>query len=305
MPPEKRYRKYSPYTILPMIIKSISHKSISHKKTINYRVFLDYILDEHKQGNPKQGWRIVQNIDCIPSDTQGLEQAFRENAKYKRSRKGGVTLFHDVISSSAASGATPETMYELTQHYLAQRNAKGGLAVAALHQDKDHLHCHIMLSANVRGSEKSMSISRKEFYQIREDFERKQVELGLTQDIVYLPEYKRSKTKGERSGSDAERHIKKRGRDTHKQHLRKILEKAFENARDKIHFFSLVNAHDGVQVYHRNSNPTGINFNNRKYRFTRLMDKHELEQKFSILDRLEELSHLHGSQERDRHTLER
>ena len=268
-------------------------------------MFLEYVLDEQKQ-TPEQGWQIVQNMDCVPSDKQRLEQAFTENAKLKPKRKNGVTLFHELISASPESGATPEMMYDLAQHYLQLRNTDNGMAVAALHQDKDHLHVHIMLSANARGSEKSTSISRKQFYQIREDFERYQVEkYPQIQDIVYLPEYKKEKTVTRSFASDGEQNLKKRGHGTDKAKLQVLLTQAFEKASDKSHFFSLLESNPEVQIYHRRGTPTGLLFHNRKFRFTRLMEKQELEQKFAILDRLEELSRLQAAQEHGRDDLER
>lgn len=277
-----------------MIIKTISHKKV------NYRSFIEYVLDEKKQGNSEHHWRIVQNIDCVSSDKDGLEKAFIENAKLKPKRKDSVVLFHELISASPDSGATPENMYDLVNHYLKLRN-KGGLAVSALHEDKSHLHAHIMLSGNIQGSGKSTSISRKEFYQIREDFERYQIEkYPHIKDIVYLPEYKREKTTEQsKFTSDAEYNLKKRGHNTDKNYLQNLIEDAFEKAKDRTHFYSLLQANNGVQVYEYRGKSTGLIFNNRKYRFKRLVDEQTLNHKFSILDRLEDLSLIQGNHERD------
>ncbi len=280
-----------------MIIKAISHKGAN----LNYRSFIEYLFNQNKQGHSKDQWRIVQNIDCVSSDKDRLEEAFVNNAKLKPRRKGSVALFHILISASPDSGATPEIMYDLTNYYLQIGNKNNGLVVAALHTDKQHLHVHIMQSGNAFGSGKSTSISRKEFYQIREDFERYQIEkYPHIKDIIYLPEYKLDISQNHsRFTSDAEYNIKKRGHNTDKSYLQSLIENAFENAKDRTHFYSLLQSNSDVQIYERRGKPTGLKFNNRKYRFKRLMDEHSLNHKFAILDRLEELSRLQNNPERD------
>ena len=141
-----------------MIIKAVSHTRV------HYGSFLDYVLDEEKQIDPESQWRIVENIDCVPTDKKGLERAYLKNARLKPKRKNGVVMYHELISASPNSGATPEIMYDLTLQYLKLRNTKNGLAVASMHADKNHLHVHIMLSGNEQGGERSTALSRKEFY---------------------------------------------------------------------------------------------------------------------------------------------
>ena len=168
-----------------------------------------------------------------------------------------------------------------------------GLAVASIHTDKKHLHVHIMLSGNEQGGGRSTALSRKEFYDIREEFERYQIQqYPHLKDVVYLPEHKREQSDEKPFLSDAEYNLKKRGHNTDKKHLQQCIEKAFEAATSRTHFTSLLQGDKNIEVYEYREKPAGLRYNGRKYRFSRLMEKTALVHRFEILDRLEELAQL-------------
>lgn len=283
-------------------------KSISHKEDINYKEFIEYVLDVEKKNSPADNWVIVQNADCLGSDVEGLATAFEhfESLKPKRAIPV-VNVFHEIISASPDSPVNADIMYDLALKYLELRNIKGGIALASYHTDKKHKHIHILISGgNAEG--KSTRTSKKEFYALRESFERYQVETYQDiPDIVYLSEYKREKEQKSLDASfvsDAEFNIKKRGHYTDKQVLQDLLYSCCESASNFSHLFSLLEQKEGVAVYSQRGKPRGIRFQNRKYRFKRLLSTPELQNQFSILERLDELAQIQHSQEND-HSLER
>jgi len=287
-------------------------KSVSHKGTVNYKKFIHYLLNKDKKSSPADDWVIVQNAECLGSDAEGLTQAFQhcETLKPKRAIPV-VNAFHEIISASPDAPVNADIMYDLALKYLELRNTKGGIALASYHTDKEHKHIHILLSGgNAEG--KSTRLSKKEFYTIREEFERYQRETyPQILDIVYLPEFKKDKSLVQKQKSmdssfvsDAEFQLARRGHNTDKQMLQEWLCTCCESASNFSHLYSLLEQKEGLEVYSYRGKVNGLKWEKRKYRFRRLVSTPELQNQWSILERLEELEQSKSSQERD-HSLER
>ena len=122
-----------------MLIKSMS------RKTASFAQLYDYILRHSQTQTPL----VVQNMPESATERSGRLQAFFDNERYMKLRKGGVRAFHEVLSfhQDDAPALTKETLRKLTEYYL-QLRAPHALAIAEAHFDTENPHVHIMISAN-------------------------------------------------------------------------------------------------------------------------------------------------------------
>ena len=122
---------------------------------------------------------LLHNITSKHLDTDEIIQAFKENDKYRRKRKNGIVLYHDIISFHPKSRT-----YLLKHQFILEdfatkyinKRAKNSLALMQVHTDKDHLHMHILISPNEKYTSKSTRISKSKFTQIRRELEAYQLE---------------------------------------------------------------------------------------------------------------------------------
>lgn len=150
-----------------MIIKSMTRKTASFKQLLIYM---------NKPAEKEQGI-VLQNLLSGAENPEGLLKEFLENFRYLRSRRGGVVLYHEVLSLAEADrkNITPAILEDLGAKYLEQR-APQALAYGAAHFNKSSPHLHLMISANQIESPKKIRLSRKQFEKIKKDLEAYQKE---------------------------------------------------------------------------------------------------------------------------------
>ena len=117
-----------------------------------------------------------------------ITEEFLQNYQHGPKRKNGNALYHEMISFSAKDSAhlTEEILNDFAFEYL-ERRAKGALAYAKAHFDKDNPHVHLIISANLIRSKKKLRLSQFEFKQIKkqlEIFQKKNYPL-LSNSIVF------------------------------------------------------------------------------------------------------------------------
>ena len=97
-----------------MIIKCLTRKST------NFSQIIKYLVGKEDLGNLP--FILGQNLNCMPHDIEGVIQSFKENDKFRKKRKGGVVLYHDILSLPIAlkklCQTQPWLLEELATEYI-------------------------------------------------------------------------------------------------------------------------------------------------------------------------------------------
>lgn len=256
-----------------MVIKSMTRKSPSFAQLIAY-----IAREGRAEGHP-----VLHNLHADSRDLNKVNNAFMQNAKHCPPRKNGVVLYHEILSLSAQDKAcaTPEILADLAEHYLCQR-APGAMAWGMVHFD-DNPHIHLVISANLRGQERKLRLSRKAFKTVKRELEgyQKQRYPALSQSIVFDGRKKKSRDVKEktgpkgvaRTGSEQEREKRLfrqgRGVKSQKEALRQQVLDALSVSTSMEGFTHFLIGRD-MTLYHRSGRLTGVISKGKKYRFRTL-----------------------------------
>ncbi|MEL6274773.1 MAG: relaxase/mobilization nuclease domain-containing protein [Bacteroidota bacterium] len=270
-----------------MIIKSTSRKDVDFAQIIAYL---------HKEGERMERAAItyVHNIDALPDDLEGMVQALEDNDRYRRKRKNGVGFYHDIISFSPKDSATirqqPWLLRDLIEQYIRLR-CPHGLAVARVHLEEDHIHIHVVVSANERESSKSTRISKADFERIKAELQTYRAQHYPILEHSYQHYASQQSFETDKPTAIAV-YLDKIGRkQTKKAALRQHLLDAIIQAQDANDLEAQLKA-SSIQLYQRNGQWGGVVQDNRKYRFTTLL---QMDKELSIRQQqyyLQKLAHL-------------
>jgi len=152
-----------------MIIKSMSRKSPSFSQLVAY------FNKEHYDNAPS----FTQNLWASAYDTKAVEQEFDHNATFLPKRANGNFLYHEVIAlekdQSVGAEKQAQILLDLAQQY-ARRRAPNQLVYGKMHKETDHLHFHLLISANGINGKSRYSLSRSQFAKIQRDVEQYKIE---------------------------------------------------------------------------------------------------------------------------------
>ena len=165
-------------------------------KTLRWKVkgfghLLDYVdRDTREDENEKRvrpSFRILHNLR--PSNLSGVAEQFRANDEFRRIRKNGVTVYHEVLSIHPLDRhpATPEILEDLARKYIELR-CPDALVFAAPHFDTDHAHVQLCISGTEFRSPKTLRMNNQAFRNIRNEFEayqREHYSLELPHSVAY------------------------------------------------------------------------------------------------------------------------
>lgn len=144
-----------------MIIKSLSRATKSFEGLYNYLTRdTDSLLNTF-------------NLYSTPQQKEALIKEFLDNATHLKKAKGKNYLYHEIISLNPNKLPLKEQqniLTDLASKYISLR-AENHLTFTALHQDKDHIHIHLMISANELEGNKRVRLSKKEFSTIQKELE--------------------------------------------------------------------------------------------------------------------------------------
>jgi Relaxase/Mobilisation nuclease domain len=259
-----------------MIIKSMSRKHASFAQLI------DYIEGEAKLRSRK--YSVFHNTYSRTTDR--LKAEFMENSEHLRYRKNGVFLYHEVISITRAHQSQQTTQDEredqqktalkqIVEQYLHHRG-KHNLAYAVLHEDTEHLHFHIVMSANEAGERDRVRLSKVQFAEIQTDLEAWVLEKHpeLEQKAVFhknQTEAERQQRKDKKAHlSKAGEELKRRGGKTSiRDDMQEKLADIFTTATDPRHFADLLEK-AGFKLYQRGQQHGVTDRDGKKYRLNKL-----------------------------------
>lgn len=255
-----------------MIIKSMSRKHASFSQLI------DYLEAEAKTGT-RANHRFSIFHNTYSRDTEALKAEFESNAQSLKFRKNGVYLYHEVISITRShhtdENHQKEALQTIVREYLRMRAGKQ-LAYAVLHEDKkDHLHFHLVISANEAQDEKRKRLSKADFSSIQTQLEKWTLETfpELHQQAVFAPnqtqEQKAEKQKKARISNQGAEMKRRGGKTTERDHMKATLEGIFSTATSGQHFAELLEK-AGLKFYTRGKNHGVTTDDGTKYRFATL-----------------------------------
>ncbi|MCI5167142.1 MAG: hypothetical protein D3903_13865 [Candidatus Electrothrix sp. GM3_4] len=243
-----------------MIIKSMSRKKPS------FGQLYKYIL---KEADPE--YNFTQNL--YSNDFEGVRQEFKQNYCFLKKQKNSNSLYHEIISLTKSGidlVQQKEKLLEIVREYI-QARAKNCLVFGSLHEAKDNIHFHLMISSNELEQEKNHYLSRKQFDQIKRKLEdhvlKKYPELEQARVIN-----KAKKQEGILSRKEYE--LKKRtGKITKRESIQYRLTQIFNSSPTKEIFFVNLRSNN-IEIYTRGKATIGFqdlgDEKKRKYRLKKL-----------------------------------
>ncbi len=254
-----------------MIIKSMSRSSASFASLYDYLTRdSDFELDGY-------------NLYSSPHDRNAIVDEFMKNADFLQRARGKNYLYHEIISLSKNNLPSQEQqkiLQDLAQEYLSKR-AGQHLAFTALHKDKEHMHIHLMISANEITGDKRIRFSKDSFASIQKDLEN-----YLNERYPQLnPTEHYQKSKGDKKTPRKEQEMKSHNKkSSRKDELCETLRTVFEKATSEEYFKNTLK-NRGMEFYVRGKT-AGIVFEEKKYRLNTLGLQTEYNQFVNKLERI-------------------
>jgi hypothetical protein len=265
-----------------MIIKSMGRRKSTKAGQHLFQTLYEYLLHEHDTEEKKTR----ATIDIEHNIYEGLNHQeridlFIQNAEYLRRHKGANLGYHEILSLRATDHDREQVktaLKEITRIYLRER-APDNIAVAMIHEDKDHLHAHIMLSANPLFHDKRLSLTKSEFLAIQEKvssiartrFPELNIENLYTEEKIQSKKDERIRTthrEQERTKREkAQNH--EQTKPNRKATLASELHNLFEQYPDQKSFESVLKDR-GYSVYTRGQNMGIIDAEGKRHRFQTL-----------------------------------
>ena len=296
-----------------MIIKS---KSIKSKKALENTI--RYILT--KESQKELGFIINRyikgdrNFDTLMDEAQTdlkkqekilekriknmVNQFSHNESKRKIQRSNSNFAYHEIVSlhKSDTDKLPKKVMLKIARKYAKERSPNS-IIVSTLHQEKDHLHIHNVISALEFATGKPVRLSRKEFKEVKNRMEQYQdKELGLEFSKV-----NHSKKKDTILQLDIERELNLRGKRSERQDIQDILVGVYARERKEIvHYRELEKA--GLKLYSRGGKIVGVQGFRRRYRLKTLGFDPALRLSMENIQspyRMEELQKLKSNKDRD------
>jgi hypothetical protein len=213
-----------------MIIKSMARKEPSFGQLIEYMLDIDK-ADQH--------YSVHQNL--FSRNAEEIEQAFLDNAALMRKRKNGNYLYHEILSITKAEKLEAKEQKRILRdvaYEYARHRASENLVFGTLHDDHDnHLHYHLVISANALGEAKKTRLSKRQFDQLKKGMEQRVLETypELEQALVINQE---AGEKLSRKGAERKRRT---GKVPERDALKAKLQAIFDECDTKEDFFAAFN----------------------------------------------------------------
>lgn len=275
-----------------MIVKSLTRRS-NTLQLVNYLFKqekgekLQPVLKHNLRSRSVNGW--AKEIDA------------NENLRILK-RKDNIRLYHTILSFSDRDKdhISKSLLKDISKKYVELRG-KDNIFLAASHNDKDHVHLHIIQSGTKYLTGESNRISKKEFHELKLALDAYQKE-KYPELVHSLPDHGKSLRL---QRTEKEHQLQKReGKLSNKQQLLQTIETVYEKSKSLDHFLVQLKS-EGYDPYYRGGKLYGIeDIDGRHYRFKTLdyTDKLDSLQKQAETEEkeLQELSDLRESKSSDR-----
>ena len=252
----------------------------------------DTLMDEAQTDLKKQEKILEKRIKNM------VNQFSHNESKRKIQRSNSNFAYHEIVSlhKSDTDKLPKKVMLKIARKYAKERSPNS-IIVSTLHQEKDHLHIHNVISALEFATGKPVRLSRKEFKEVKNRMEHYQdKELGLEFSKV-----NHSKKKDTILQLDIERELNLRGKRSERQDIQNILVGVYARERkEKVHYGELEKA--GLKLYSRGGKIVGVQGFRRRYRLKTLGFDPALRLSMENIQspyRMEELQKLKSNKDRD------
>lgn len=206
-----------------MIIKSMARKTPSFGQLIRY-------FDKGQQH--RGGGFFSRNLYADTKDREAVAREFEKNYAYLPKRVNGNALYHEIIvldqRADVSAKKGDDILLDLATRYCQER-APDQLFFGRIHDDRDHRHIHLMISANAIKSPRRVRLTKSRFAEIQQSLENylleRYPEAGATRIYTQSQEIERVKV------TNREGQLEQRtGKASKKRHLRKVLQQQFAQA---------------------------------------------------------------------------
>jgi len=275
-----------------MILKNLTRRN-------NTGQLVNYLFKKEKD-KPKP----ILKHNLRSRTTKGWTKEFDKNFEIRlHKRKDNIRLHHTIISFSNKDkqNIKPDLLKDITRRYIELRG-KENIYLASSHNDKEHIHLHIVMSSTKLITGESNRITRQEFKELKLTLDAYQKE-KYPELIHSLPHHGKSK---KLQLTDPEQKLQYReGKLSKKQELFQIVETVFNRSKSVDNFLSELKS-EGYNSYSRGGKIYGLeDETGNHYRFKTLgFDLNKLEeltqQAQTEAKQLQELSSLRESKNQDR-----
>lgn len=256
-----------------MLIKILSRKNNSFGK------LLDYISKEADSQS------LCYNLPQT-NELNILQQEFIQNNAY-RSKGAKNNMHHHILSFSSKDKAviTSDILHEMAMQYITKAGLENHLVYGRVHNDRDHVHWHLMSSQNSFHSKKGFRLSKSQLKALQVEMEEytKEQYPQIKHSFAYTTN-KRNLTLGFETSkavikpTEQEFQIAKQGKATEKQQLIEYLKAIAKASSTTLEFENRVAQDSKYELYRYRDKIHGImdKEQNKKYRLTTLFKTKEL-----------------------------
>ncbi len=283
-----------------MIIKT--KRSYSKQR---FSELINYIMSDKGKVNKDNTFTIHHNLQS--TNTEKVIQEFVENDQYRKKRKKGVVLYHEILSfhPDEKSDLSLEILEDITHKFIELRG-KNALCLAKPHIENKNVHIHFCFSGIEYKSIKTLRLDNKSFKQVRlemELFQQKYPALNKS-SMVYLNKWQKNRLMENDTikQSEKETQLKRRtGKQSRKDVVRELVRDCYLQSSNKENFFQRL-VEQGIELYKYRNKINGLkDKNGRKYRFNSLsLGDKELALLEKNTDRMMELQRIQQGKEKDR-----
>lgn len=290
-----------------MILKSLSRKDTQFEQIVEY-----VLTDKGAITDQYANFTILQNILHQPTEYKAIAEAFESNDIFRKVRKNGVVMYHDILAFHQADSAvlTDQKLEAIARKYIELRGGANALCLCKPHYSEKHIHLHFLIHNCELQSSKNLRIDKKKFADIKTKIQ--QFQLEQFPEITHSYNLHRSTNNYLRQVPETEKEYqaKKHNRSTptkgvsQKQLLQKELVRLLENTSSLNDFLAHYQEEGRAVVYYRKNELAGIIINSRKYRFlTLLRGRDDLALKFFDLQ-IDHYKHKEQESEREQEPMD-
>ena len=256
-----------------MIIKSMGRRSTTARNGQSlFASLLNYFLSE-------KGAKIDLRHN-LPYDAHRADiiDTFVDNARYLQARKNGNSAYHEILSLPVIQGDREKlksALRDIGRIYLEER-APENIAVGVVHETRDHVHLHVMLSSNKLLDRSRVRLSKGDFLAVQAQVVSKAQALypELNLDNLYTPDRVHANTRETVRLTQGQQHekihnkapVKKINR---KEELSHLLQGLFDKHQDKDALESAL-GHSGLALYQRGKSMGVVDQDGKKHRLATL-----------------------------------
>lgn len=261
-------------------------KTLRCKQENQFGRLVKYVLSEKSRKYPEMGepFMVLNHIRSF--EDEGIIGAFSANDIFRKKRKNGVAMYHEILSwhEDDTAHLTMDALEDMAREYARMRG-EDALCVAAPHFDRSHWHIHFLFSGTKYKSDKTLRMDNKKFEDIRRGIEEYQLEKypELTHSIIHInkpkKERKNSITSDKNTRKENEYQAKRRSsKELDKERISRVVAEHLERSQKEKQFFLQLEKEEDLEIYTYRGKIKGIIFNGRKYRFSTLgIDKVKLD----------------------------